>query len=75
MKCVICKNGETHAGFSTITIERNESVIVFKQVPSQICDNCGEYYLDEKISNNITNQANEAIKNGTEFEVVRLRVA
>ena len=75
MKCVICKNGETHQGFSTVTIERNESIIVFKKVPSQICDNCGEYYLDEKITASIMKQANEAIKNGIEFEVLKLRVA
>ena len=75
MKCVICKNGQTHSGFTTVTIERNESIIVFKKVPSQICDNCGEYYLDEKVTGQIINQANEAIKNGTEFEVLKLRVA
>lgn len=75
MECTICKNGKTHDGKTTVTLERNESVIVFRNVPAQICDNCGEYFTDEKISTQLYHQADEAIKNGAVFEVCQLKVA
>lgn len=33
MKCVICKHGETQLGQTTITLERNATKIVCKNVP------------------------------------------
>ncbi|MEO5673793.1 MAG: type II toxin-antitoxin system MqsA family antitoxin [Chitinophagales bacterium] len=75
MKCAICKNGETHPGFATVTLERNESVIVFKNVPAEICDNCGEFYIDEKTSADLLRKAETAVSNGTVFEVQNLKVA
>ena len=75
MLCTLCKNGETKKGFTSVTLERNESVIVFKNVPALICENCGEYYLDEKTSDSLLKQADNAIKNGAVFEVCNLLVA
>ena len=75
MKCVICKNGETHPGTATVTLERKESVIVFKDVPADVCNNCGEYYLDEKTSAQLYIQAEEAVSSGAVFELCRLKVA
>ena len=43
MNCVICKNGTTAEGFVTVTLQRNSSIII-KNVPAEICDNCGEFY-------------------------------
>ena len=50
MKCVICKHGETHAGFVTVTLERDESIVIIKRVPAENCDNCGEYSLRNVIT-------------------------
>lgn len=75
MNCIICKNGETNKGLTTVTLERNGSVIVFKDVPATICDNCGEYYLDEATSTQLFNKAANAVKQGTEVEVIRLKKA
>lgn len=49
MKCVICKQGETGPGLATVTLQRGESTIIFKQVPAEVCKNCGEYYLSQDI--------------------------
>ena len=51
MKCATCKNGSTQSSFSTIVLERDTMTLVFKRVPSQVCDNCGEEYIssDEAI--------------------------
>ncbi|HCW90192.1 MAG TPA: hypothetical protein DHU56_09110 [Marinobacter sp.] len=71
MKCAICKTGETHPGTTTITMTRGEATIVIKNVPAEVCDNCGEYYLDEAISAKVLSMAEEAIKQNHEVEVIQ----
>ena len=75
MKCTICKNGNTNKGLTTVTLERNGSVIVFKDVPADICDNCGEYYLDKSTTKRIFSEAENAVNQGAEVEVIRLKKA
>lgn len=72
MKCVICKNGETFKGETTVTLERGGSVIVIKGVSASICNNCGEYYLSKKTTKEVLDKANDAIVKGAEFEVIKL---
>jgi len=71
MKCVICKQGETHAGVTTVLLTRGEATIVIKKVPADICENCGEYYLSDEISGKILTMAEEAIKLNNEVEVIQ----
>ena len=66
MKCVICKHGETINGTTTITLQKGDSTIVFKDVPAKVCDNCAEKYVDDNITRDILKKANELIKNGAE---------
>ena len=47
MKCLICRNGNTKEDFTTVVLEQNETTLVFKRVPANICDNCGEEYENE----------------------------
>jgi YgiT-type zinc finger domain-containing protein len=46
MKCVVCRSGGTGPGTATVTIERDGAVVVVRGVPAQICENCGEEYLE-----------------------------
>ena len=71
MKCVICKQGETRPGTTTVTLTRGESTIVVKNVPADICENCGEYYLTEEISTQIMAMAEEAVQLNHEVEVIQ----
>lgn len=71
MKCVICKTGTTAAGTVTVTLERNDSVVIIKDVPAQVCDDCGEYYLDEAVTKRIYALAEEAVERHAEVEVLR----
>lgn len=71
MKCMICKQGKTLDGYTTVTLNRGDSSIIIKEVPAQICENCGEYYLFEKVSEQVLNLASEAIERNTEVEVLR----
>lgn len=69
MHCVICKNGVTKQGHTTVTLNRKEATIVFKEVPAEICENCGEYYLDDITTDLLLSKAEMAIKNGAVLEV------
>jgi len=71
MKCVICKLGETKKGTVTVTLERGETTIIIKSVPADICENCGEYYLSDEISERILKQAEAAVTNNAEVEILR----
>ncbi|MFA5327745.1 MAG: type II toxin-antitoxin system MqsA family antitoxin [Prolixibacteraceae bacterium] len=72
MECVICKNGTTHPGHVTVTLERDGSIIAIKEVPAQVCNNCGEYYLDAEITKEVLEKAEEAVQKGVEFEVINM---
>jgi len=69
MKCVICKHGETVDGFTSIILEKNGATIVFQQVPALICDNCGEKYIDGKVTSSLLLKANEIIAGGVKVEI------
>ncbi|MCC5648520.1 type II toxin-antitoxin system MqsA family antitoxin [Nostoc sp. FACHB-888] len=71
MKCVICQYGETKPGLVTVTLERDECIIVLKKVPAEICDNCGEYYLSDAVTEQVLVKAESAINNGAELEIIR----
>lgn len=70
MTCVICKEGRTLDGKATVTLERGGSVIVIKDVPAEVCENCGEYYLSESITERIHAMAEQAIRQGVVVEIL-----
>ena len=75
MKCVICKQGETRPGETTITLERQGTTLVFKKVPARICANCGEAYLEDSISAQLLQTAEEAARSGVLVDVREFTVA
>jgi len=72
MECVICKNGTTEKGNVTVTLDRGGSIIAIKEVPAEVCNNCGEYYLSAEITSAVLKKAEEAFKKGVEIEVIKL---
>jgi YgiT-type zinc finger domain-containing protein len=75
MKCPICKHGSTHKGHASITLERDGATLLFKDVPADICDNCGEIYHDEKVTRSLLEQAEQASTQGVELDVRRYAAA
>ncbi len=71
MKCVICKQGQTNDGLATVTLVRGPTTVVIKDVPADICDNCGEYYLSEDVSAKVQSLAEHAFQHGAEVEILR----
>lgn len=71
MQCIICKQGKTKPGTTTVTLQRGDSTIIIKDVPAEICENCGEYYLSETITERILKMAEDSIRKGAEVEIIR----
>ncbi len=71
MKCVFCKHGKTKPGLTTITLDRDNCIVVLKGVPADICENCGEYYLSETTTESILEYAEVVADRGTEVEIMR----
>ncbi|MFM6897675.1 MAG: type II toxin-antitoxin system MqsA family antitoxin [Microcystis panniformis] len=64
MECVICKNGTTRSGFVTVTLERDNWIVILKQVPADACQNCGDYYLSESVTAEVLQKAEDAVNKG-----------
>lgn len=71
MICSLCKHGETAPGLVTVTLTRGDTVVVLKGVPADVCDNCGEYYLDTATAERLYQQADAAVARRVEVEVLR----
>ena len=71
MKCVLCKHGETRPGETTVTLQRNETTVILKCVPAEVCLDCGEYYLSEDVTEKVLERAERATQNGAEVEIIR----
>ncbi|UEC41854.1 MAG: hypothetical protein METHAR1v1_100011 [Methanothrix sp.] len=57
MRCLICKRGSTEPATTTVTLERDGLIMVIKGVPAQVCRNCGEAYVDEKVASELLTSA------------------
>jgi len=75
MKCPICKHGETINGTASMTLERDGATLIFKNVPAQICNNCGEEFFNENITASILDQAESAVNAGVEIDIRQYRAA
>jgi YgiT-type zinc finger domain-containing protein len=71
MKCVVCKHGETRPGLVTVTLQRGETTVILKQVPAEVCQNCGEYYLSSQVTAQVLEKGEAAVKSGAEVEILR----
>ena len=71
MTCVICKTGHPTPGEATVTLQRGASTIIVREVPADVCPNCGEYYLTEDVSTKLLKQSEAAVRAGAEVEIRR----
>ena len=78
-QCPMCPAGTLRkasaGGTTTLTMERGEATIVFKDVPADVCDTCGEAYLDEDVSAAVYEEAEAAVEAGVQFAMRRWRTS
>lgn len=53
MRCVICNHGELKPGITSVLFEKDNSTIVIREVPVDICDTSGETYVPDKTAGQI----------------------
>ena len=75
MKCPICKKGETLPGTATVTLERGTLTLIVKAVPAEVCDNCGEEYVDERATAELLSKLESEARAGTEINVRHFQAA
>jgi len=56
---------------TTVTLGRGQTTVIIKEVPAEICENCGEYYLSEEVTEKVQDLAEQAFRHGAEIEVLR----
>jgi YgiT-type zinc finger domain-containing protein len=71
MTCLFCRQGRTCSGRVTAVLQRGETVVIFKEVPADVCENCGEHYLSDSIAGELLERAEKAVQNGAEVEILR----
>jgi YgiT-type zinc finger domain-containing protein len=69
MKCVVCRQGETQPGHVTVTLERPGLTYVVKNVPARVCSNCGEEYVDEEITAQLLQSAENMARAGAQVDI------
>lgn len=73
--CSICKTGELEPGKVTVTLEKEGAVVLLKNVPAQVCNNCSSYFLDAETTRIVLQKAENSVKNGAELEVIQMTAA
>ena len=68
--CTTCKNGVMRKGFTTVTFDKDNIVIVFRQVPAMVCDICGDYTIESSIAKTLLKTAKEERAKGHEISIL-----
>ena len=73
MPCVICKNGKTVPGETMYTGMDGETIVVVKNVPAKVCDNCGESYVSSETAARLLKPLNGGADPNVEVVVIEYR--
>ena len=71
MKCITCRVGDTEPGTTTATLKQDATIVVFKNVPADICQSCGEAYTDEDVTDRLFHIIAEEAKKGSREEFIQ----
>ncbi len=64
MNCLVCKT-ELRKGTTVLTFNMGSNrILVVKDVPALICDQCGEESIDLDVSKNVEKQVEKALSDG-----------
>lgn len=75
MRCVLCKQADTRPGVTTVMMQRGESTFVVRDVPAQVCPNCGEDCVHAGVAGELLRSAEELFRSGIQFDVRRYPAA
>jgi YgiT-type zinc finger domain-containing protein len=68
--CVVCNQAEIIFATTSVLLERDELSLVIKNVPAQVCPNCGEAYADETVTTVVLREAEKMAMAGAKMDVI-----
>lgn len=71
MKCITCRIGDTEPGTTTVTLKQDATIVVFKNVPADICQLCGEAYTDEDVTERLLHILEEEAQKGPREDFIQ----
>lgn len=71
-KCQLC-GGDFSSGKTTVTVDLGDGVVVLREVPAEICRQCGEEWIDDRIAKEIEILVKRARRDKAQFEVLSLK--
>ena len=69
MKCFMCK-GETEKKLVNYLVDIDNTIIIIKEVPANVCKQCGERYFDNDVMKNLEKIIDEVKKVSIEMSIV-----
>jgi YgiT-type zinc finger domain-containing protein len=75
MICSICLIGTCHEGITEELFTKKGRLIILKNLPALICDNCGTKLFSENNSAVILSNLKDAEHSTAELEVISVKVA
>lgn len=66
MTCPICGQEALSPGTTTFAADADGTVVVVRDVPADVCDNCGEAFISDAVAAELEALVTEAKNSGTE---------
>jgi YgiT-type zinc finger domain-containing protein len=60
--CVICKSGKLSPGKKTILVERGRTLVIFRDAPGDVCNQCSEIYFSNQTTDIMYQQATDVFE-------------
>lgn len=57
--CPLC-GGEKHPGSTTFAVDLQFGVVVVRQVPALVCNQCGEAWIEDPVAKRLERRVSEA---------------
>ena len=67
--CYFC-GGKLEAGLATIPFVMNKSIVIVKQVPAEVCTQCGEPIMNSDVAAVVDRLLKQAQRSGFEVSIV-----
>lgn len=74
MKCPVC-GGSIKGGSTNLPIEMKSGLLYVKQVPADICNQCGESFISDDVAENLEKIVAKAEKQKIEVEIISYKDA
>jgi len=69
-RCPLC-GGQKQAGTTTFTVDLKFGVVVVRDVPALICEQCGDEWIDDAVAAKLENVVEDARRRRSVVEVTQ----